>query len=178
TDEAFEFVKRAYTYDNRRALNVRVVREEETDRWVRERVEYDAAYGKERAVAYLFLPRDVRPPYQTVIYWPAINAVFQANARVALSSQAYLVRSGRAFVWPVYKGTFERRVEPVSGNADEWELHKQQVNDLRRALDYVQTRNDLDGGAIGYYGLSWGAAKGAWLLALEDRIKAAVLEDG
>jgi hypothetical protein len=29
-----------------------------------------------------------------------------------------------------------------------------------------------------YYGLSWGAAKGAWLLALENRIKAAVLEDG
>src|SRR5262249_3130615 len=161
-----------------RALNARVVREEETALWVRERVEYDAAYGKERAVAYLFLPRDVRPPYQTVIYWPAIYAVTRANnSRMELSSQAYLVRSGRAFVWHAYKGTLERRVEPVSGNAEEWELHKQQVNDLRRVLDYLQTRNDLDGGAIGYYGLSWGAVKGEWLLALESRIKAAVLED-
>jgi dienelactone hydrolase len=179
TDAEFEFVKRAYTYDDRRDLNVQVVRQEETDRWVRERVEYDAAYGKEPAVAYLFLPRDARPPYQTVIYWPAITAVTDVNnVRVTLSTQAYLIRSGRAFVWPVYKGTFERRGGPVSRNADEWELHKQQVNDLRRALDYLLTRNDLDAGAIGYYGLSWGAMKGAWVLALEDRIKAAVLEDG
>ena len=30
------------------------------------------------------------------------------------------------------------------------------VNDLRRTIDYLQTRNDLNTGAIGYYGLSWG----------------------
>ena len=88
------------------------------------------------------------------------------------------LRSGRAVVLPVYKGTLERQVGPVSGAAEAWELHKQQAIDLRRAIDYLQTRDDVDAGVIGYYGVSWGAMKAPWLLALEDRIKAAVLEDG
>jgi pimeloyl-ACP methyl ester carboxylesterase len=88
------------------------------------------------------------------------------------------LRSGRAVVLPVYKGTLERQVGPVSGAAEAWELHKQQAIDLRRAIDYLQTRDDLDAGVIGYYGISWGAMKAPWLLALEDRIKAAVLVDG
>ena len=51
------------------------------------------------------------------------------------------------------------------------------MNDLRRTIDYLQTRNDLNTGAIGYYGLSWGA-RIANVLAVEDRIKAAVLYGG
>src|SRR5262249_7368496 len=66
TDAEFEFVGRAYAYDNERPLNARAVREETTAHWVREHVVFDAAYGKEQAVAYLYLPRHARPPYQTV----------------------------------------------------------------------------------------------------------------
>jgi dienelactone hydrolase len=188
TDAEFEFVRRAYAYD-KRALNEQVVREEETAHWVRERVEYDAAYGKERVVTYLFLPRHIRPPYQPVIYWPHAGA-WDAKAIEPIDhggTRAFLVRSGRALVWPIYKGTYGRRDEPVSSAAPEWErgaaeafeLRKQQVNDLQRAIDYLQTRNDLNTRAIGYYGLSWGAgARIASVLAVEDRIKAAVLDNG
>src|SRR5262249_39374827 len=45
TDAEFEFVRAAYAYD-KRALNARAVQEGESAHWVRERVEYDAAYGK------------------------------------------------------------------------------------------------------------------------------------
>ena len=63
--------------------------------------------------------------------------------------------------------------------AEAWERRIQQANDLRRAIDYLETRPDyLDGGAIGYYGLSWGASGTIAVLAVEDRIKAAVLADG
>jgi serine/threonine protein kinase/dienelactone hydrolase len=186
TDAEFEFVRRAYAYD-KRELNAKAVREGEPAPWVRERVEYDATYGKERAVAYLFLPRHVRPPYQTVIYGPHGGAwTAKAIAPLDYEGVAFLVRSGRALVWPVYKETYERRVGPVSaaaedwerGAAEAWELRKQQVNDLRRAIDYLETRDDLNVGAIGYYGASWGAARMASGLAVEDRIKAAVLSDG
>ncbi len=30
---------------------------------------YNAAYGGERVIAYLFLPKNARPPYQTVVYF-------------------------------------------------------------------------------------------------------------
>jgi dienelactone hydrolase len=178
SDAEFEFVKRLYAYDNQRALNARVIPVEEKVHWVCERVEYDAAYGTERAGAYVYLPRQARPPYQTVVYWPFVGVVFAKKKWAGDHEVEFLVRSGRAVVLPVYKGTLERQVRPVSGAAEAWELHKQQAIDLRRAIDYLQTRDDLDAGVIGYYGLSWGAMKAPWLLALEDRIKAAVLVDG
>jgi dienelactone hydrolase len=186
TDAEFEFVRRAYAYD-KRPLDAKAVREGEPAHWVRERVEYDAAYGKERAVAYLFLPRHVRPPYQTVIYWAGGQSwTAKTIAPLDYEGVAFLVRSGRALVWPVYKETYERRAGPMSAAAEDWErapaeaweLRQQQVNDLRRAIDYVETREDLNAGAIGYYGHSWGAARMATGLAVEERIKAAVLADG
>jgi hypothetical protein len=177
TDAEFEFVRRAYAYD-KRDLNAQVIPDGETAHWVRERVEYDAAYGKERAVAYLFLPRHVRPPYQPVIFWLPRWEVAKTIADWQVEHVAFLVRSGRALVWPIYKGTYERPVAPVSGAAEAWELYKQQANDLRRAIDYLESRDDLHAGAIGYYGLSWGAGSATPVLAIENRIKAAVLADG
>jgi serine/threonine protein kinase len=178
TDEEFAVVRRAYAYDHR-GLNARVVREGETVHWVRERVEYDAAYGRERAIAYLFLPRHVSPPYQPVIYWPGAYARdARAPAPLDFEGVGFLVRSGRALVWPIYKGTYERRIGPVRGATEAWELKKQQANDLSRAIDYLENRDDLNAGAIGYYGISWGAASVVSVLAVEHRVKTAVLADG
>jgi dienelactone hydrolase len=104
----------------------------------------------------------------------------EAIKAAQLEGVTFLVRSGRALVWPIYQGTYERRVGAVRGNAAAWELRKQRVNDLRRVIDYLETRADLNAGTIGYYGYSWGAmpAMGAGALAVEDRIKTAVLSDG
>ena len=37
--------------------------------WKQERISYAAAYGNERIVAYLYLPKNAAPPYQTVVYF-------------------------------------------------------------------------------------------------------------
>ena len=179
TDREFELVKVQYDYDKKRPLKAKLVREEETTLWVHERVEMDAAYGMERLTVHLFIPKEARPPYQSVIHWPGAGA---RQARTIASpfgeGLAFLVQSGRVLVWPIYKGTYERRPQPSDAAASPWELWIQQANDLRRAIDYLQTRKDLDAGAIGYYGVSWGAAGALLAVALEDRIKAAVLIDG
>jgi dienelactone hydrolase len=178
-DAEFEHVRRAYEYTRHRDLNIRKVRVDEPRHWVHERVEYDAAYGKERAVAYLFLPRHVTPPYQPVIYWPGDYALYRDAMRpLDGEAVAFLVRSGRALVWPVYMGTYERRGEPPTGAAEAWELLKQQVNDLRRAIDYLETRDDVRADKVGYFGYSWGASEAVPALAIEPRLKAAVLADG
>ena len=90
---------------------------------------------------------------------------------------AFLIKSGRALVCPVYKGTYERKVHPP-GAAWQWEYFVQQTKDLGRAIDYLETRGDFKAGAVGYYGVSWGAARAVRALAVEGRIKAAVLADG
>jgi dienelactone hydrolase len=114
-----------------------------------------------------------------VIHWPGGYAP-QASAfalDMVPTNLAFLLRSGRALVWPIYKGTFERRIQPPETWS--WETSLQQAKDLSRCIDYLETRKeDFDRGAIGYYGISWGAADTVRAVAVEDRIKAAVLVDG
>src|SRR5262245_65059467 len=42
----------------------------------RETVTFRAAYGGERVVAHLFLPRNASPPYQVVLFLPSGNNFF------------------------------------------------------------------------------------------------------
>ena len=109
-----------------------------------ERVELDAAYGDERLIVNLFLPKNGRRPYQPVIYWPGATAFFQpAIASPTAEKVAFLIQSDRALVWPVYKGTYERQVQPFWDAEWKWEHAVQQTNDLRRSIDYLETRSGL-----------------------------------
>ena len=49
------------------------------------------------------------------------------------------------------------------------------AKDLRRAVDYLETRPEVATGRLGYYGLSWGGAMGGLLPAVEPRIRVSVL---
>jgi pimeloyl-ACP methyl ester carboxylesterase len=179
SDDAFQVVKGYYAYDKMKPLKARVEHREATASWAHERVTVDAAYGTERLIVHLFLPHEAAPPYQPVIHWPGGYAP-QASAfalDTVPENLAFLLRSGRALVWPIYKGTFERRIQPPETWS--WETELQQAKDLSRCIGYLETRKeDFDLGAIGYYGISWGAAEAVRAVAVEDRIKAAVLVDG
>ena len=50
--------------------------------------------------------------------------------------------------------------------------------DLGRSLDYLDTRSDIDAAKLAYMGFSMGTAHAPVLLAVEPRIKTAVLESG
>jgi dienelactone hydrolase len=179
SDEAFEFVKGLYAYDKAKPLHATIERLEETAYWVHERVAVNAAYGNERLTMHLYLPKEAAPPYQPVIFWPGAGALF-ARAIESPTGEApgFLVKTGRALVWPVYKGTYERKLQPES-DAWKWEPSVQQAKDLSRTIDYLQTRGDLNAQSIGYYGFSWGACSEAFrALAVEHRIKAVVFADG
>jgi len=49
---------------------------------------------------------------------------------------------------------------------------------LRRSLDYLETRPDIDHNRLAFYGFNWGSIEGSISLALESRFKTAVLADG
>ena len=79
--------------------------------WRKETVSFDAAYGGERVPAYLFLPKNATPPYQTVVFFPSGYAAATPIEPIPglLRAFDFIVRSGRALLYPVYQGTFERR---------------------------------------------------------------------
>ena len=48
--------------------------DDSSDYWSRERVRFDTAYG-EQMDGLLFLPKNARPPFQTVLYFPGAGSI-------------------------------------------------------------------------------------------------------
>lgn len=183
SDGQFQVFRRMYAYDSL-PLNSRFETADTARHWVRETIGFDAAYGGERVLLHLYLPRDVAPPYQTVVYWPGASALtFRSVDQKTAVHQGFMVQSGRAFAFPVLKGTLERRLDREDVRFP-WESvrHRdqtiQRVQDIMRTLDYLETREDVDTGSLAYLGWSWGGAEAPLVLALEDRFQAAILHVG
>ena len=170
TDAVFQIYKTMYSYDHT-PLNAKLeaVAQDSPD-WRKEKVTFDAAYGNERMTAYLFLPAHVRPPYQTVVFFPSARARWtypRARTLADMKFIDYVIQSGRAVVYPVYKGTYERTAAQPPGpdTAAGRETLIQDSKDLGRSIDYLETRPDFDRNRIGYMGVSMGAAVGVNLAA-------------
>jgi dipeptidyl aminopeptidase/acylaminoacyl peptidase len=175
-ETAFAAFARLYDYDPA-PLNARVEEVDEShDLWRKEKVSFDAAYGGERVPAYVFLPKNVKPPYQAIVYFPGTDAVMMKSSRhLWMRGVDFYIRSGRAVIFPVYKGTYERGVPPARGHNDRRELLVQRSKDVRRAVDYLVSRKDIDGERIAFYGLSLGGTVGSFVLPFEPRFRAAVM---
>ena len=101
TDAVYRIYKAMYSYD-RTPLNAKLesVAQDSTD-WRKEKVTFDAAYGKERMAAYLFLPAHVRPPYQTVVFFPSARVAGYPRQRDAGRHEIHRLRDSeraRGFV--------------------------------------------------------------------------------
>jgi hypothetical protein len=92
-----------------------------------------------------------------------------------------LIKSGRAVFGIVLEGYLERRrpegfVTPDPTTVEYKELIVNRVTDVRRGLDYLLTRNDIDPHRIAFFGPSAGARIGLILAAVENRYAAVVLQ--
>jgi serine/threonine protein kinase len=180
SDPIFQVYKDQVSYD-KTDLNARVEsRDESSEYWIEEKITFDAAYGRERVIAILFLPKNTAPPYQTVIYFPGSQATRRNSSKEIVTALefkvflSFIVKNGRAALYPVYKGTMERRDDTSSGRT----LQIQRVKDYKRCIDYLETRQDIDCEKLAYYGMSWGGWLGPIITAVEERLKASILLAG
>ena len=93
----------------------------------------------------------------------------------------FVVKTGRAVFYPIYKGTFERSIKSLSIGSESFEYTEvltQIVKDFKRSIDYLETRDDINTDKIAFYGMSWGAAAGTIISAVEDRIKTNIYVSG
>jgi cephalosporin-C deacetylase-like acetyl esterase len=189
SETEFEGYRRLYSYEKTPLRASIDSVDESADYWIKQSVSFEAAYANERVSGYLLLPKSGKPPFQAVIYFPPSNA-FASNSsqELAFEDLEFLVRDGRAVFYPIYKGTYERR-EELESTTLVWltspaltETYRNHVimwsKDLGRAVDYLESRPDIDDQRLAYYGYSAGAVFAVILTALEDRFRASVLHSG
>lgn len=186
SDEVFDVFKRQLA-PVKYPLNARAEsRDTSSSDWIKETISFDAGYETGRIQAYLYLPLRVQPPYQLVVLFPGVG-VFAGRAsskNLEPGPRAdYIVKSGRAVIQPAFKGSYERWDPFLSLQGDEYlrtfrTRMFQWRMDLSRILDVMSERPDIDTGKIAYLGLSFGGSTALPLIALEDRIKTAILAPG
>jgi len=180
SDASFHEWSNFYNYD-KTPLDSQVTDVKETPEWRRERITFNGADG-ERAIAYLYLPKNVPTPFQVVHIVPAADV--QNGARALTDSMedrlAPVIKSGRAAFGVVIKGYMERLrpegyTEPDPTKAEYRDKIVNWVTDIRRGLDYLETRPDIDVTRIAFYGPSAGSRTGIVLSAVEHRYRSIFL---
>jgi pimeloyl-ACP methyl ester carboxylesterase len=154
--------------------------------FVRIRISVKAALGNSRVPAWLFLPKASAPPYQLLVYHPGSGV--RGDLRDSFgtlegftSRLDYLVKGGRALLYPIYSGTYERprnwrpEMDPRLWLRDDLVTRMQEI---RRLLDALVKRPDIDPARLGYIATSWGSSDGLKILAIDKRLRCGVLLDG
>ena len=189
SEEVFKIYKEQFAYDKSK-LNARLEWRKETAKdWIQEKVTFDAAYENERVTAFLFLPRNSSPPFQTIIYFPGSSATMLRSSKDLEAFYDFrlfpaFLKNGRAVLFPVYKGTFERGSDALTkiylgdDSHQYTEYFVKVVKDFKRSIDYLETRPDIDCVKLAYLGFSWGGNCGTIIPAVEERLKASMLISG
>ena len=180
---AFPALRAHYRYDPR-ALEPQVLQTVETPDWTRLKISY-IALDNDTALGYLYVPKQAAAPYQTIVYL-ASTAAFSGLRTVPEEVEWAIgpnIRAGRAVFAIVFRGSAERAFgpgwEPPAPSTVRFrDLMVLHGTEMRRAVDYLETRDDIDKRRLAYVGLSWGAGSRLPLAAIDDRFHAVVLIGG
>jgi formylglycine-generating enzyme required for sulfatase activity/dienelactone hydrolase len=182
-DATFANFARQFAYD-KTALNAKIDKTLDTDAWKADVVSIDAGYNNERLVLYVFLPKNHPRPLQPVVFFSGSNGIHESkfDPSVINNRLLFILKSGRALIFPICKGTYERQDDLKTDMQEETVRYKDHVimwvKEYSRTIDYLETRKDLQADKVGYLGISWGGFMGGIIPALEKRIKVVVLNVG
>ncbi|HXU37847.1 MAG TPA: protein kinase [Blastocatellia bacterium] len=182
SEATFKMLLSHYRYD-KTALDAQVLETTETDEWRREKISFLGS-GDDRALAYLYLPKNTASPFQVLNFVPA-GDVYGCYATMPEAIEMLLppfIRSGRAVFAVVFSHFKERKpnadVWPSSASVKRREILVSDATDLSRGFDYLQTRGDIDSSRVAFFGYSAGANEGLFFSAVEPRYRSVVLLSG
>ena len=175
--EDFSKLRRMFLYDRKMPLDVREIGVENRDGIQVHDISYVSPKGG-RVTAYLVAPpgkgkfaglifMHMRPGSRTIFLDEALS--YARMGAVSLVIDAPFSRAGES------KRDFDPTVTHPEIDRD---IYIQTVIDLRRGVDLLLSRRDVDRKRIGFVGHSFGAHTGALLAGVEKRIKAYVIMAG
>jgi cephalosporin-C deacetylase-like acetyl esterase len=171
-------LRQMFDYDQSLPLDVKEVGVEDRNGVRIHDISYASPKGG-RVTAYLVVPSDKNKKFAGVIYMhgkPGSRKTFLDEAlqfakagAVSLLIDAPFSRTGES------KRDFDPSVTKPEVDRD---IYIQTVVDLRRGVDLLLSRSDVERKRIGFIGHSYGAHTGANLAGVEKRIKAFVIMAG
>lgn len=156
-----------YDYDTAQPLAVEEVKTEEKDGATVHDLSYAGPGG--RITAYFVVPEG-DGPFPAVLFMPGAP-----GARFTFYTESIeLAQHGIASLLPD---------PPYTRNGEDVVVFKpsdmdgmvQEVAEMRRGIDFLVSREEVDPSRLGYVGFSWGASLGANFAAVERRVSSFVL---
>jgi serine/threonine protein kinase/formylglycine-generating enzyme required for sulfatase activity len=167
-----------YRYDKAQ-LDPKLEEVVETLEWRREKISYNSGH-EERTFAYLFLPKSSKPPFQVIHYIPGTSAFTSATVpqSVDFLAQAH-IKAGRAVFVVVLRGYVERKdplyVRVLDGTSVRFrDQLVYWATEIRRGLDYLETRPEVDTQKIALWNVSISAF--VIVAAVEPRYRSVIFE--
>lgn len=165
-----------FAYDRAGRLRPAVTRRRGTDRVRVDELRFTSFDG-ERVPALLAIPRGRSGPMPCVIvqggigftkdeardFWPFFAGLGAATFSIDARFHGERATSGVTVAKAANEPSLLVR------------MLRESVIDLRRAIDYLQTRRECDSRRIGYMGLSFGSFLGSLLAGADERVQAPVL---
>jgi len=157
--------------------------------WTVERITLPTGYDRSSFAVQLFIPAGRRSRPGVIFYMPHSGEFDAPVTTTAFDPAAggvpldFLLNAGWALAVVAFDGAYERQwsaerrqsMSPAEG----FRLRQRHWREeLGRTIDYLATREDIDARKLGWFGISFGADSMLPLLAVEQRIGAAVLYSG
>jgi dienelactone hydrolase len=168
---SYEETLRLFDYDQQAMLDLQEIKTEELAEVTVHDISYASPKGG-RVTGFLVVPSGPGP------FAGAIMQHGMPGSRNSLRSYAEsLVKTGAVVL--LIDAPFARRAgDAVSFTEKDRAEQIQYMIDLRRGVDLLVSRADVDPNRLGYIGYSYGAAMGGLLAGIEKRIKAFVFAVG
>lgn len=163
-----------YVYDRDLPLNAEVKEQQRGNGYVIYRVQFSSVHDK-RVPAWWCVPTTGTPPYPCVIIMHGYGG--DKNGLQMLAPAFAMRGISTLAIDAEYHGD---RKQPGSDILSPYiyrnrDAFIQTVIDLRRAIDFLQSQQQIDGKRIGYIGLSMGGILGGILAGVDERVQAPIL---
>ena len=181
SDEVFEVYKSQFEY-NEPLVAKTINLDNFQEGYTAQKFEIETAYeSDEKLHGYIVFSNKFKGKYDPVIVYPNAGSIGNNTDSdfPGFSGLKHLVDEGYAIIHPIYYNTFSREKTINTFWANESEDYKNTIikigKDYKKSLDYIESRNDFNFDSMSYFGYSWGSTTSNYLLAIDDRIKSAVL---
>ncbi len=189
TDDQFRIYSKNFEVGYMEQIPKIIYVDESHPTWIKERIKIKVGYDNEEMDILIFKPKKSFNKLESVIIYPGANYYRTPPDIDDVNPGEYgldfIIKSGRALVWPAYKGSMNRITDlniSFPSTQDQFRLFRQLLTawtvDTSRTIDYLQSREDMDPDNLFYVGMSYGSLFTTHVLLFEKRFNAAILYVG